>query len=280
MLDSALPEYEHPPVVETILGVQFERLAAFKNAHLGAFWRTLDVEQWPAVADAPMLEPEFERFSDSARWGRAGVELRLSQVPSSRLQIRNADGDRMIQVQNGRLHFNWLGQGGGEYPRYEKVRDGFIASLASFTDYIAAQKLGEFRPNQWEVTYLNHIPKGTLWNSPDDCSFFRLLGVTPTIKTLVQPESFGGGWHFIIPPERGRLHVQWQHARSSKPDVDELVVLTLTARGPLPQETGGDAIFEGLDLGREAIVRSFCEFMSDAANQYWGLRNAAHKTRS
>jgi len=45
----SLPDYVNPPVVETILGVQFERLPAFKNAHLGAFWKTLDTREWADV---------------------------------------------------------------------------------------------------------------------------------------------------------------------------------------------------------------------------------------
>jgi hypothetical protein len=40
-------DYENPPVVKTVLGVQFEPLATFSNAHLGAFWKRLDADAWP-----------------------------------------------------------------------------------------------------------------------------------------------------------------------------------------------------------------------------------------
>ncbi len=269
-----LPDYETPPVVETILGVQFELLPGFRNAHLGGFWKTLDTEEWPNVWDAPLLPPQFEQFAESFKWV-PGIQFQFTQNPTSRLQIKNRDGDRMIQLQNGRLHFNWLGQPGREYPRYERVREGFVCALEHLSTFLAQEKLGDFRPNQWEVTYLNHIPQGTVWNTPDDWTFFRPLALIPTIEGAIRGESFSGGWHFVIPDQIGRLHVEWQHAKKSEPEQQEIIVLTFTARGPIEQsEDALQAVLAGVDLGRETIVRSFREFMNDTANNYWGLKNA------
>lgn len=269
-----LPDYADPPIVETVLGLQFDPLADCTNGHLGAFWTSLNREDWPTVADAPNLEPQFERFTDSGRWV-PDLRVRLSQDPASRLQIRNRNNDRMIQVQNGRFHFNWLGQTGSIYPRFEQVRDEFELYLRKFIDFVDQEKIGDFRPNQWEVTYVNHIPKGTVWNSPSDWSFFRLLGQVPTADPFVQAESFTGEWHFQIPPELGRLHIAWQHAKSKIPDQqdEELIRLTLTARGPTQEsEDRLQSIIEGVRLGRDSIVRTFKELMSDDANQRWGLK--------
>ena len=267
------PDYDSPPVVETILGVQFDRLTDFRNAHLGGFWKTLDNAEWPVVLDAPPLPPQFERFTDSARWASGG-QLMVTQDPSSRLQIKNKDGDRMIQVQNGRLHFNWLKRAGGTYPRYESVRRSFVGTCERFMDFVIQEEVGDFRPNQWEVTYLNHIAKGTVWNTSNDWGFFQPVSAVPTVEGLVQGESFSGGWKFVIPGQRGRLHIQWQHARKSEPEEQEIVVLTFTARGPLGDTDGNlQAVLDGLDLGRETIVRSFKEFMTDTANNHWGLKN-------
>ena len=76
-----LADYENPPVVESVLGVQFERLRGFKNAHLGAFWTTLDKKEWPVVADAPPLPPQFERFTESAKWAK-GLQIQFSILGS------------------------------------------------------------------------------------------------------------------------------------------------------------------------------------------------------
>jgi uncharacterized protein (TIGR04255 family) len=185
----------------------------------------------------------------------------------------------MIQIQNGRLHFNWLGTEGGAYPRYEKVREGLVTALRALTQFLDQERLGSFQPNQWEITYVNHIPRGSVWSAPNDWSFFRPLGPVPTIPDVATAESFGGEWHFVIPEQRGRLHVQWAHVRQSEPEQkqQEGIRLTFTARGPAPKD--GDsvqAVLDGLDLGRKTIVQSFKGLMSDEANKYWGLNHASH----
>jgi uncharacterized protein (TIGR04255 family) len=167
------PDYIDPPVVETVLGVQFAPLQGLTNAHLGAFWQSLQTDQWPSVSDAELLPPAFEQFDDKARW--ASGRLRFEITNKCRLQIKNADADRMIQVQNSRLHFNWLKRPGISYPRYETVRREFESTLQDFLQFVNRAKLGELRPDQWEVTYVNQMPKGTVWNDSCDWGFFRLL---------------------------------------------------------------------------------------------------------
>lgn len=268
-----LPSYSRPPVVETVLGIQFDRLQRAKNAHFGAFWKTLGSD-WPGIMDAALLPLQLEQFEPPSGWARA-LHVQLTQDPACRLQIKNADGSRMIQVQNTRLHFNWLGQKGVRYPRFGTVRDGFMSVLERFRRFAADSDLGDFRPNQWEVTYVNQIPQGTVWNTPADWGFFRPLASVPNIEGVIEGESFGGEWHFVIPPKRGRLHIEWQHGKASpdiRDDARDFIRLTLTARGPIDaKEDGTQATLAGLNLGRETIVLAFQRLMSDEANRNWGL---------
>lgn len=275
----SLPDYDHPPVIETILGVQFDPLPDLRNAHLGAFWGTLDATEWAVPADAPPLPNQSEQFSESGT-STKGIQLLLSQAPPSRLQIKNRAADRMIQVQNGRLHFNWLGEGGANYPRYVKVKDEFKSVLQRFLAFLNQSQIAGFQPNQWEVTYVNQIPQGTAWKSPADWEFFLPLRGAPTIEGLIQAESFSGEWHFVIPPQAGRLHIAWQHARKEATaggSQEELVQITLTARGPLPADADPmQSLFVGLELGHRTIVRAFASLMSAEANSFWGLKNVDH----
>lgn len=269
-----LPDYERPPVVETVLGVQFEEIPHFGNAQLGAFWKTLDPAEWVSVTDAPPLEPQFEQFGEGMG-PQPLLAFRWTQDLRTRLQIKNEPGDRMIQIQNSRFHFNWLGKTAGYYPRYPAVRDGFEAVLKQFVTFVGKEKLRTFRPNQWELTYINNIPKGTVWNAPSDWGFFRPLRGVPTLPNLIEGETFTGQWHCAIPHQRGRLHMQWQHGLppAASHDRQETIWLTFTARGPLG--TADDpvkAVLEGLELGHVTIVQSFKALMSEEANAFWGLK--------
>jgi len=266
-----LPSYAKPPVVETIIGVQFDRLPKFSNAHLGAFWQTLDVTKWPNVSDAASVPVQFEEFSEETKWVDS-VRLQFKQDPAARLQIKNKLSDRMIQVQNGRFHFNWLGEAGGEYPRYNTVLAEFNASLSQYVKYLEESQLGKFSPNQWEITYINHIPVGTVWSQFSEWNFFRPLGTFVTLKNGLTPGGFSGQWQYEIPMQKGRLHITWQLAKKTQgPIQDEFIQLSLTARGPLPYGSDGTkSLSDGLNLGHETIVVAFHELMTAKANRFWG----------
>lgn len=267
---SLSPHFARPPVVETVLGVQFAPIKGFRNAHLGAFWKELGGD-WAKVADAPLIRPQKEVFGEHLGWPPAGMQLDLVQNLATRLQVTNQDGDRMIQLQNDRLHFNWVGLDGGPYPSYDGVRPGFDDALARFESFLHSNDLGPIRPNQWEATYVNHIPKGELWKGPDDWA--RLLpGLLTTTSqiTNVKLESFSGEWHFEIPSQTGRLHVQLK--RAVKPTISsveslEMLILTLTARGPVTEEMTLDA---GLRAAHDAIVQTFYESVSENVRRHWG----------
>lgn len=268
-----LPKYANPPVVETILGVQFDPLPGFRTVHLGAFWTSLGSD-WQNASDAAPLNPVFEKFDEGASWGELGHQLSLSsKLPPPRVQLRNSANDRMIQVQSGRFIVNWLGTQGAAYPSYETIRLDFRNYLGKFSGYLESAGLQLPLANQWEITYLNHIPQGTVWKTPVDWSFFRPLAPRGCELSQAKFETLSGEWHFAIPNARGRLHVTWQHGK--RQDDVELVVLNLTARGPCKSASlNEDLILDGLDVGRDCIVRSFSELMSADANQYWGLESA------
>jgi uncharacterized protein (TIGR04255 family) len=259
--------FKKPPVAETVLGVQFAKLHGFSNAHLGAFWASLSAD-WTNVKDVPALEEQFELFGESAVWANQ-MRLKFTQSSASRLQISKNTGDRMIQIQNGRLDYNWLAKDGGDYPRYNSVRPDFDETLQGFHEFLAERGLGPIQPNQWEITYVNHILKGTVWNEPGDWKDVMVGLPGPSLESEdLKMGGLGGQWHFEIIPRRGRLHVQLQHGRIGSENGDEAMVLKLTARGPVGD---GDVanLDQGLNLGHDIIVTSFRDMTSSYAHEYW-----------
>ena len=224
--------------------------------------------------DAAPLPPSSERFGDEQPWSDLSLKLRLSQEPPpGRLQIHNESGDALIQVQNGRLHFNWIRGQDDKYPRYGSVRPQFDAVQQEFEQFLAEEGFAALRPNQWEVTYVNHLPRGTVWKTPRDWeTLFVGLPTLRAVPSEVQLESFESTWHFEIPERRGRLHVDLKLGKTRDDPPTELLRLTLTARGPVgSEESGGLTLSDGLNLGRRVIVRTFKEITSEAAHAFWEL---------
>lgn len=272
-----LPKFDKPPVVETVLGVQFKPIGGLTDSHMGAYWAGLKSE-WPVVKNAAPLAEQFEHFGERGpSWALASLQIQITQDPSSRMVMTHRDENRIIQIQNNRFHFNWTGGHlKQKYPEYDDfVRPAFDEAFGDFQRFVVEEELGEIEPNQWEVTYVNHIPKGSVWNEPDDWA--TIFSTSPTLRTLssaVRLESVQAEWHFEIAPQKGRLHVQMVTGRKKTDEGEEdLLVLKLTARGPMVPQNG-PTLGEGLDIGHETIVRTFRELASKEARKYWGDKNA------
>lgn len=261
-----LPAYDAPPVVETVHGAQFNPIPEFNEAYAGWFWKKHLPAEWTKSAIVPRLEDQFERFGDQKIWGPELLFMIRPSTGGERTQLIHRDDERMIQIQSTRFLYNWKKGGPSQpYPSYEKLLPEFKKSLGAFEQF--AQQMGnKLIFNQWEVTYVNHIPKGKLWASPHDWP-----SIFPRFSTLAndvkgqQPDGFRGEWSLSIDDNVGRLHIDLKHARHTATN-QELLALQLTARGPVTETMSLEA---GLNKGHESIVRSFDAMISPDARKHW-----------
>ena len=271
-LNGGLPALESPPLIETILGVQFTPIVGFTSGHFGWYWREFLGPDWVKTAEVPPLVDQFESFGERA-WKLPIAKLKLmDSMPADRLQIINSEDDHVIQIQNTRFLYNWRKRG-STYPRFKILFPEFTSSLDGFRAFLQTARLNDIIPNQWEVTYVNHVPRGELWSSLDDWQ--RIFpDLSPRFSGSSQEtrlESVSGEWHFEIMPERGRLHVSVQHAKLGD-GKQEVLVVQLTARGPIDPDRSEWDLVSGLHLGHGVLVRTFFNACSDAALAHWGVR--------
>jgi len=264
-------KYKNPPVVETVLSVQFNPLPNFGAGQLGSYWKELGVD-WPNVADAPAVDPVFERFELAKTWEPAALNVKFSQQVDVRLQIRNVAKDRMIQVQNGRFFYNWLGTADVDYPSYQSVRPEFDEQWSKFREFVVSHSDESIvQPNQWEVLYVNHIPCGTVWEQLSDLpEVFTFLQLPPLSALDLGQRGIGGEWQFEISPRKGALYLKLAMDRK---DNTPNVVMTLLTRGPI--EEGASSLDEGLELGHKTITEAFDLLTSTRAKEFWGMQNGS-----
>lgn len=267
-----LPSFKNPPVIEVVLGAQFEPVGTTAG-HLGWFWQKHLGKEWTTAKDAERLPEQVERFGEnrSLRLPRFGIKLQ-TQPAVGRLQIGNEGRDRLIQIQETKFVYNWI-KANGDYPRYHALREDFDNYFDQLRAFIEDTHLGKFVLNQWEVTYVNHIPSGELWNEPSQWS-----NVLPRLLRPINPyggtlfENMNADWRSEIPQHRGRLHIQLRHQPSKvKEDIAGVMVLHFTARGPVDDK---QSLAEGLDLGHDTIVRTFDEITSPEAHTLWEKEDA------
>lgn len=268
-LDSQTCDFGNPPVVETVVGVQFASLPGFTSGHFGWFWKNYLGPEWEKATDAPIVPEQVERFGEQRSWMPSGTQMvALSSHHPDRVQITTAAEDRLIQVQATRFIYNWRKKQ-GSYPKYATIRPEFDRYYGDFCRFTVDAGLGSPKGNQWEVSYVNQMCKGTVWHTPAEWHKIlpSNLGATRSLGDA-HFESVGGEWHYEIAPQKGRLHVALSHGRVGSPAGEETLTMQLTARGPIRDEAGWD-LDAGLNLGHKTIVRAFVEMTSTEAQKFW-----------
>jgi uncharacterized protein (TIGR04255 family) len=267
---SDLPDFSNPPVAETVLSVQFERLTSMRSAHFGMYWKEI-YERFSKTEERGELQTVVELQPESTQ-SAVGIQFEaLEAPPTPRFWFVNKDGTELIQLQRDRFIKNWRkSKEGDKYPRYELVRERFERDFSGFQDFASRYDLGVIRINQCEVTYINHIVAGNGWETHADISKVFTVWQQPTahFPGVAQDVTFRA--RFPISDSSGaftgRLHASMQPVVRVTDGVP-MFVLELTARGQVGEGT------DFFDLGRDWIVRSFKELTTPDMHQVWGIRS-------
>lgn len=269
MADSerTLPDYGRPPVVETLLGVQFSPLVKFSIPHFGLYWAKIR-EDYPNYQVLPPLGQVIEQFgAERAQQPKIGVEL--VSIPDVRCWFVEKSGAMLTQVQRDRFIHNWRKlKPDDEYVHYDRIKPRFSEEWKRFCEFLDEADLGKPAINQCEMTYVNHIELGQGWVSYGELNkVVSFWSGASSGNFLPKPESVNIGARFVLPDKMGRLHVEMQPAIRS-PDGKEILQLNITARGK-PESSDLDKVLEWFELGHEWIVRGFTDFTAREMHDFW-----------
>lgn len=266
--ESKPPHYRHPPLISVSFRIVFDLPDASPEAMVAQLAQR-ELPGWQYNPSRRIFESIVadQWFSIRELFAEGDVDERPIERTGS-VAVAEAAGPV-----NGRaeLDFHWDGGfAGNPYPRYEVLRDALINTVDWLGDcgcLVAATRPGL---TAWELTYWNRVPRGTVWNTPADWSFFRLFPerLPRALPELVDCHS---EWRFAAADPVDEFRVTWD---SDEPAADAMNVdLRLSASGVVSSEDPVcDAVLAGFDAGRKLIVEQFCVLVSDAANAYWGLK--------
>lgn len=265
-------EFDHPPIIELVLGAQFSPIVGLSSAHYGKFWGKLG-DEWGNPQDVPPLKDQFESF-EQPLWSRQRIPTFFLEPANlaTRLTLAHRDENLLLQVQASRFHLNWRRVRSKRfYPSYSRLIDDFLSLFARFESFVAELGLGPVKVNQWELTYVDDFPEGEYWSSPSewDKVLPGLFG-TPVAGDDLSLEHRSAEWAFQIKPLMGRLHVSAKSARLSEADRASLL-LEMTARGPVGPNKA-PTLRAGLDIGHRAALDTFLRVTSPEAQARWGPR--------
>jgi uncharacterized protein (TIGR04255 family) len=245
-------------LIEVVCGVLFRQIDAFLLPHFGLLWAEMYQQEYPIFREVDPLIPVIERFGDPAE------ERPTFDFPTlPRVWFVDGRENSLIQVQRDRFLHNWKKvRPEDEYPRYGRVIESFFDRLRRFEKFLREHELPAVEPRQYELTYINHIPRGEGWESMAEVGrIFPDFSWRPDMRRAI-PSPSGVNWMTALdlPENTGRLRVTIAHA-ISRADRRPLLTMELTARG-----FGGDKSPEGMrrwfDRAHEFAVNTFVEMTS------------------
>lgn len=263
----SLPSFRKPPVIETVLGLEFTPLDAWLISHFGLFFgdNSPDFAKFEAKGELP---PSIESFTEQTT--KLVPQVQLVEAPDIRGWYLSEDDREIIQIQKDRFIFNWRkGESELPYPRYDEyLKPRFIERYSAFTSFLSKHHIEAPKVQQCEVTYVNHIPKGEGWQSPDDWRrVFTVFGQSSERKFL--PKSEGGNFTmtYLLPEQRGRLRVTVANVVRLKDGI-EVLQFNVSARVK-PKGSDIDEIIRSFDMGREWVVQGFADLTTYQMHQLW-----------
>jgi uncharacterized protein (TIGR04255 family) len=252
-----LPSYKSPPINEVVCGMQFHPSDKLRVTHIGLLWNKFRAD-YPDVHHAsPIASAKGRILIDTA-----------TGLPIPRVWFINKSDDQLVQFQIDRFYFNWRRRQ-NDYPRYDYVIENFESVCSTIVAFFSKFKLGEFKPIEYELSYINHIPKEQGWNTIDDLSkiFSDFVWKKTKKRFLPNPEKVAWQTEFPLPEKKGHLIVNLKQATRTE-DKAPLLVLELKAKG-IGESTSKEAIREWFDLAHEWIVRGFTDLTTPEIQKIW-----------
>ncbi len=269
-VERSLPLYNSPPVIETVLGLQFFPIEGFSLLHLGLFWSRVK-QEYPKYQIKPPLSPVVEQF-EGLKFSPQPLGVEFSHEPEVRCWLIDQRENHLVQIQKDRFHYNWKKATGLEvYPQYDTCKPRFAREWERFSQFLTDEKLGQAEITQCEVTYVNHLDMGQGWSSYSELDkVFTGLSSLSDRKLLREPEHLSLNYVYVIPGKKGRLYIDVRPG-IRREDGTQIIQLHITARGK-PASNQLDDLLQWLDLGHEWIVNGFTDITTQYMHTIWGRK--------
>ncbi len=269
-----IADFERPPVVEVVLGVQFDQpvvdlevLAEFALAIRDEFPSRQQVEPLPRASES------FGRPPDTAR-----IELRFGGAPMPRTWFISSDQRLLVQLQADRLTFNWRRvEPEDRYPHYAVLRPKFDVLRGRLDGILKQGGRESATVDHVEVSYINELASIDRQSGETHPVLADMLTTVEDIGPdgfLPTPEDAGYMARFRIPSTEGsdvplgRLIVSTDAAYRMA-DQRPIYLLKLNAN-LVGAFTSAEAIVDMLDLGRSWIVKGFLQLTTTEIQKTWG----------
>ncbi|KMQ49441.1 hypothetical protein CHISP_3644 [Chitinispirillum alkaliphilum] len=241
--------FSKPPINEVVCGIQFDS-SHFDFRIQDQFYEAIK-DAYPNIKENPPLPIIFDR--------EATPPQPVNRVPLIRHFFISGDNSKLIQLQDGRLLFNWRKiEEKHVYPKFDAVFSEFMKIWEKLSLIFEGNNI-KVTPNQVELTYIDHIVRADFGEQWALEKIFTFFSKTPVVDDLY--------FRFGIPaPDlSGHLTITSQSGQRIT-DHKDVIILDSTLRG----------INRNMDISNwfkkahDCIYAFFMDSITEDAKKIWG----------
>ncbi len=248
MIMSKIVNYNNSPLVEVVIGIQLNE-SKISNVFLFDVFYNHFKKSFPIIEEQPYLNSILESKDGEV------LNANLNQF-STRKFFLGQDQNKLIQIQNNRILFNWRAINTNiEYPNYDNVISDFL-EIFNFIDSNLDIKSAI---NQFEFTYVDHISLNNL--NKNSLKFSDLINIINVDKEIGAINANFNFWENEI---GGNLIVSIKSARKV-PNTEKIFILETSCRG-FKEFT---EIKMWYDKAHEILINYFETITTSKAKELW-----------
>ena len=250
-------KFQNPPIHEIVCGILFHPIKGLQTGHFGILWQKFRPD-FPVIEEHNPLQPIPEE----------GMNRRNQLIPP-RVWFVHKDVNEVVQVQFNRFTHNWRKRRPDDvYPGYETVLENFEKYLSRFEEFLDEENLEKLVPNQYEITYFDHVLENEGWETLNDLEKIFPNFISQKDQNSLPADIRDIHWQMVfgLPNDFGNLHLSIQNVRRISDDRD-LLRIQLTAHSNEAYKPMRD----WFDIAHKEIIEVFTNIISDKIqNQFWG----------
>lgn len=254
------PEFDNPPINEVVCGIRFKPLDEFRATHFGRLWEK--------------FRHDFPVSEDRLPFAPLPEEVSADKLQLPRVWFIHKDENEIIQVQRDWFLHNWRkNQEHDEYPHFEKIIKNFEKYLSYFEEFLTEEKLDAIVPQQYQLTYIDLVPKGQGWESLSEVGnvFPDFISLPSTHALFSNTNSIALQVLLALPDEASQLQMTIRDG-IRRSDNQLTFYLDLTARGEA-LDTSHESLRNWFERAHEWILQLFLEITGDEIqDKYWGRK--------
>ena len=255
------PNFSSPPIIEKVMGIEFERLPQWDVPYFGLYWQQIK-NNYPKFEIKPAI---------SSRGGQE-IIFELESVPTLRCWFLHESQKKLIQIQNDRFIYNWQKPNAYDsYPHYEIIRPEFESEWLKFCNFLESNQIDSPIIKHCDVTYVDHFERGKEWNSLSELPDVLNCWAGIEEDFLPEPDLIAIQTSYTLPNEKGKLIIDIQPATIINGDL-EILQLRITILQK-PASSNITDVLETFDFCRDMAVKTFLGLTTEKMHTLWERRS-------